>query len=73
MQNIRILSLVFILSFFQSASFASDHADPFKIGPDEQAANITGLFFFPEVCYYDKRLLVIRARWNHPFPSRTRK
>ena len=48
MQNVRILSLVFALFFFPSANYASDHADPFKIGPDEQAANITGLFFFPE-------------------------
>jgi hypothetical protein len=48
MQNSRILSLVFVLFFLSFASRASDHADPFKIGPDEQTANITGLFFFPE-------------------------
>lgn len=48
MQHSRILSLVFALFFFSFASYASDHADPFKVGPDEQAANITGLFFFPE-------------------------
>jgi len=48
MQNVRILSLVFALFFFPFASYASDHADPFTIDPDEQAANLTGLFFFPE-------------------------
>ena len=48
MQAIRILSFVFALFLFPCAGYASDHADPFKIGPDEQAANITGLFFFPE-------------------------
>ncbi len=48
MQTIRILSCVFVLFFFPYTGYASDHADPFKIGADEQAANITGLFFFPE-------------------------
>ena len=47
MQAIRILSFIVALFFFPCAGYASDHADPFKIGPDEQAANITGLFFFP--------------------------
>jgi hypothetical protein len=48
MQNVRILSFVFALFLFSFASYASDHADPFEIGPDEQAANLTGLFFFPD-------------------------
>jgi hypothetical protein len=48
MQDVRVLFLVFSLLFFPFAGHASDHADPFKIGPDEQAANLTGLFFFPE-------------------------
>ena len=48
MQNVRILSFVFALFLFSFASYASDHADPFEIAPDEQAANLTGLFFFPD-------------------------
>jgi hypothetical protein len=48
MQNVRILSFVFVLFLFSFASYASDHADPFEIAPDEQAANLTGLFFFPD-------------------------
>ncbi len=48
MQHARIFFLVSALFFFPFASFASDHADPFNIGADEQAANLTGLFFFPE-------------------------
>ncbi|MGR9000130.1 MAG: DUF4331 family protein [Gammaproteobacteria bacterium] len=59
MQNVRVLSLVFALFFFPFTSYASDHADPFKIGPDEQAANITGLFFFPEG---DQMIAILNVR-----------
>lgn len=47
MLTVRALALLFTL-FLPLASFASDHADPFTIEPEEQAANLTGLFFFPQ-------------------------
>lgn len=58
MQNVRFLYLIFAL-FFSIASYASDHADPFTIEPDEQAANLTGLFFYPEG---DQMILVLDVR-----------
>ncbi|NOS87801.1 MAG: hypothetical protein HOP34_04550 [Methylococcaceae bacterium] len=47
MLTVRALALLFTL-FLPLASFGSDHADPFSIEPEEQAANLTGLFFFPQ-------------------------
>jgi len=59
MQNLRLLSLVFLLGFFTYASHASDHADPFKISAEEQAANLTGLFFYPKG---DQYILILDVR-----------
>jgi hypothetical protein len=59
MQNLRILSLAFLLVFFSYAAYASDHADPFKISAEEQAANLTGLFFFPKG---DQYILILDIR-----------
>jgi hypothetical protein len=59
MQSLRILSFFLTLFLFPCSSYASDHADPFKIGPDEHAANITGLFFFPDG---DKMIAILDVR-----------
>lgn len=59
MQNLRLLFLVYVLIFFSHASFASDHADPFKISAEQQAANLTGLFFFPRG---DQYILILDVR-----------
>ncbi|MDD5581209.1 MAG: hypothetical protein PHY16_18320 [Methylobacter sp.] len=59
MQKARILILTLALFFFPFTSQSSDHADPFKIGPDEQEANLTGLFFFPEG---DQLILILDVR-----------
>lgn len=59
MQNLRLLFLVCVLIFFSHASFASDHADPFKISSEQQAANLTGLFFFPRG---DQYILILDVR-----------
>jgi hypothetical protein len=59
MQNVRIISLVLALFIFPFSSYASDHADPFTIDPDEQAANLTGLFFFPDG---DQMIVILDVR-----------
>jgi hypothetical protein len=47
----RVLFAVLLASsavLFSRAGRASDHADPLWLAEDEQEANITGLFFFPD-------------------------
>jgi hypothetical protein len=45
---ILVGSLCFHAILVPSACLASDHADPMWLAEDEQEANITGLFFFPD-------------------------
>ncbi|ATQ69437.1 MULTISPECIES: hypothetical protein [Methylosinus] len=49
-----------------SAGRASDHADPMWLAEDEQEANITGLFFFPEGDQYVAILDVRRSLVGPP-------
>lgn len=44
----RTVFLVLIFLLLPYSSYASDHADPISLDPEEQEPNITGLFFFPE-------------------------
>ncbi len=39
---------IFFTAALARAALASDHADPMWLAEDEQEANITGLFFFPD-------------------------
>lgn len=59
MKIIRLFLSAFLLVLFSEFAFASDHADPFFIDPEEQAANLTGLFFFPKG---DRYILILDAR-----------
>ncbi|NOT11030.1 MAG: hypothetical protein HOP23_04215 [Methylococcaceae bacterium] len=59
MHKLRLLFLAFFLVYFSPASKASDHADPFFISTEEQAANLTGLFFFPKG---DQYILILDVR-----------
>lgn len=49
-----------------AAGRASDHADPMWLAEDEQEANITGLFFFPEGDHYVAILDVRRSLVGPP-------
>jgi hypothetical protein len=59
MHYIRLVGLAFALVLFSQVSMASDHADPFRISAEEQAANLTGLFFFPKG---DQYILILDIR-----------
>lgn len=48
MTRLVVLFVCLEALLFSSASRASDHADPMWLPEDEQEANITGLFFFPD-------------------------
>ena len=66
MQILRFLSLMLLLGVYSMICSASDHADPFKISDEEQAANITGLFFFPKGDQYIVILNVRRSLTGAP-------
>src|SRR6516225_2228260 len=51
-----IVSLAVALVQF---AIASDHADPMWLAEDEQEANITGLFFFPDG---DRMVVIFNVR-----------
>ena len=64
LRHIFLSPLVVSFVFLCAVSFgcrASDHADPMWLPEDEQEANITGLFFFPEGDQYIAILDVRRA------------
>jgi hypothetical protein len=48
MKQLLALFVLLAAAFASSSSRASDHADPMLLPEDEQEANLTGLFFFPE-------------------------
>jgi hypothetical protein len=66
MQIFRLFSIACLLVFFSYASRASDHADPLRISSEEQAANLTGLFFFPKGDQYILILNVHRSLTGAP-------
>lgn len=57
---------LFLVLIAGGAAKASDHADPMWLPEDEQEANITGLFFFPDGDQYVFILDVRRALTGPP-------
>jgi hypothetical protein len=52
-------ALVFLAAAVARIAIASDHADPMWLAEDEQEANITGLFFFPDG---DRMVVIFNVR-----------
>jgi hypothetical protein len=51
--------VVFLAAAVARIAIASDHADPMWLAEDEQEANITGLFFFPDG---DRMIVIFNVR-----------
>jgi hypothetical protein len=52
-------AMVFLAAAVARIAIASDHADPMWLAEDEQEANITGLFFFPDG---DRMVVIFNVR-----------
>jgi hypothetical protein len=51
--------ILFLVAVLAQLAVASDHADPMWLAEDEQEANITGLFFFPDG---DRMVVIFNVR-----------
>jgi hypothetical protein len=53
------VAMLFLAATLSRIAVASDHADPMWLAEDEQEANITGLFFFPDG---DRMVVIFNVR-----------